>query len=67
VSRVGSKAIVASAGRGFITDGEDASVTVFDLKTYAVLGKVKTLRTPTTLSTTQQVVRSWLFAGTLGS
>jgi len=34
-------AIVASAGRGFITDGADASVTVFDLKTYAVLGKVK--------------------------
>lgn len=34
-------AIVASAGRGFITDGEDASVTVFDLKTYGVLGKVK--------------------------
>ena len=35
-------AIVPRAGRGFITDGEDASVTVFDLKTYAVLGKVKT-------------------------
>jgi DNA-binding beta-propeller fold protein YncE len=35
-------AIVASAGRGFITDGADASVTVFDLRTYAVLGKVKT-------------------------
>src|SRR5215472_12946143 len=35
-------AIVANAGRGFITDGADASVTVFDLKTYAVLGKVKT-------------------------
>jgi DNA-binding beta-propeller fold protein YncE len=35
-------AIVPSASRGFITDGEDASVTVFDLKTYAVLGKVKT-------------------------
>jgi hypothetical protein len=34
-------AIAASAGRGFITDGEDASVTVFDLKTYAVLGKIK--------------------------
>jgi hypothetical protein len=34
-------ALAASAGRGFITDGEDASVTVFDLKTYAVLGKVK--------------------------
>lgn len=35
-------AIVPGAGRGFITDGNDASVTVFDLKTYAVLGKVKT-------------------------
>src|SRR5579871_346610 len=35
-------ALVPSAGRGFITDGEDASVTVFDLKTYKVLGKVKT-------------------------
>lgn len=34
-------AIVPGAGRGFITDGEDGSVTVFDLKTYAVLGKVK--------------------------
>lgn len=34
-------AVVASAGRGFITDGEDGSVTVFDLKTYAALGKVK--------------------------
>jgi DNA-binding beta-propeller fold protein YncE len=34
-------AIVPGAGRGFITDGNDASVTVFDLKTYAVLGKVK--------------------------
>jgi DNA-binding beta-propeller fold protein YncE len=35
-------AIVPDAGRGFITDGNDASVTVFDLKTYAVLGKIKT-------------------------
>lgn len=35
-------ALVPSAGRGFITDGEDASVTVFDLNTYKVLGKVKT-------------------------
>jgi DNA-binding beta-propeller fold protein YncE len=34
-------ALVESVGRGFITDGEDGSVTVFDLKTYAVLGKVK--------------------------
>jgi DNA-binding beta-propeller fold protein YncE len=34
-------AIVPSVGRGFITDGEDASVTVFDLKNFAVLGKVK--------------------------
>jgi DNA-binding beta-propeller fold protein YncE len=35
-------ALVPAAGRGFITDGSDGSVTVFDLKTYAVLGKVKT-------------------------
>jgi DNA-binding beta-propeller fold protein YncE len=34
-------ALVPSAGRGFITDGEDGSVTVFDSKTYTVLGKVK--------------------------
>jgi DNA-binding beta-propeller fold protein YncE len=34
-------ALAPSAGRGFITDGSDGSVTVFDLKTYAVLGKVK--------------------------
>jgi DNA-binding beta-propeller fold protein YncE len=34
-------AIVPSAGRGFITDGADGSVTVFDLKTHAALGKVK--------------------------
>src|SRR5581483_8361085 len=36
-------ALVPGAGRGFISDGTDASVTVFDLKTYAVLGKVKTV------------------------
>jgi DNA-binding beta-propeller fold protein YncE len=36
-------ALVPGAGRGFITDGADASVTVFDLKTYSVLGKVKTV------------------------
>ncbi len=35
-------ALVPSADRGFISDGSDASVTIFDLKTYAVLGKVKT-------------------------
>jgi hypothetical protein len=33
-------ALAPSAGRGFISDGEDASVVVFDLKTYAVLGKI---------------------------
>ena len=33
--------VVLSAGRGFITDGADGSVTVFDLKTYSVLGKIK--------------------------
>ena len=34
-------ALVPSAGRGFITDGKDGSVIVFDLKTSAVLGTVK--------------------------
>ncbi len=34
-------AIVPSAGRGFISGGQDASVTVFDLKTNQALGKVK--------------------------
>jgi len=34
-------AIAPDAGRGFITDGSDASVTVFDLKTHQVLGKIK--------------------------
>ncbi len=34
-------AIVPGAGRGFISAGQDASVTIFDLKTNQVLGKVK--------------------------
>ena len=34
-------ALVPSAGRGFITDGKDGSVIVFDLQTFAVLGTVK--------------------------
>lgn len=34
-------AIVPSAGRGFITDGDDGSVVIFDLKSYRVLGKIK--------------------------
>lgn len=34
-------ALVPAAGRGFISDGKDASVTVFDLKSNQVLGKVK--------------------------
>ncbi|MDE2512026.1 MAG: YncE family protein [Elusimicrobia bacterium] len=33
-------ALVPSAGRGFISDGGDGSVEIFDLKTYAVLGKI---------------------------
>ena len=35
-------ALVPKAGRGFITDGKDGSVVIFDLKTNAVLGTVKT-------------------------
>jgi DNA-binding beta-propeller fold protein YncE len=34
-------ALVPGAGRGFISDGRDGSVVVFDLKTFEVLGKVK--------------------------
>jgi len=34
-------ALVPSAGRGFITDGKDGSVIVFDLKSNEVLGKIK--------------------------
>ena len=34
-------ALVPVAGRGFITDGKDGSVVVFDLRTSQVLGKVK--------------------------
>ena len=34
-------ALVPSVGRGFISDGQDASVTIFDLKTNQVLGKIK--------------------------
>jgi DNA-binding beta-propeller fold protein YncE len=34
-------AIVPAVGRGFISDGDDGSVAIFDLKTYEVLGKVK--------------------------
>jgi hypothetical protein len=37
-------AIVPSLGRGFITDGGgDGAIVIFDLKTYAVLGKLATL------------------------
>jgi outer membrane protein assembly factor BamB len=39
-------ALVADAGRGFITDGKDGSVVIFDLTTNEVLGKVKTADDP---------------------
>jgi DNA-binding beta-propeller fold protein YncE len=34
-------ALVPGAGRGFITDGKEGSVVVFDLNSFQVLGKVK--------------------------
>ena len=34
-------AVVHGVGRGFISDGQDGSVTIFDLKTNRVLGRVK--------------------------
>jgi DNA-binding beta-propeller fold protein YncE len=36
-------AIVPSLNRGFITDGGKGAILVFDLKTYAVLGKIPTM------------------------
>ena len=39
-------AIAADLGRGFISDGGDNDVTVFDLKTLAVITKVKTGQNP---------------------
>jgi hypothetical protein len=56
--------IVPSAGRGFITDGDDASVTVFDLKTYGVLAGSRRPRTPTGLSTIRRAAKSWSSVGT---
>jgi DNA-binding beta-propeller fold protein YncE len=38
--RAHGTAIATSAGRGFISDGEDGSVVVFDLKTDKILGKI---------------------------
>jgi DNA-binding beta-propeller fold protein YncE len=34
-------ALAPSAGRGFISDGKDGSIVIFDLKTNSVLGKIK--------------------------
>lgn len=34
-------AVVPASGHGFISDGKDGTVVVFDLKTYKVLGKIK--------------------------
>ena len=33
-------AVAASAGRGFATSGNDAAVVMFDLKTFATLGRI---------------------------
>jgi DNA-binding beta-propeller fold protein YncE len=34
-------ALVPSSGHGFVSDGNDASVVVFDMKSYKILGKIK--------------------------
>ncbi len=39
-------AVASDLGRGFTTDGADNDVTIFDLKTLAVLGKAKTGQNP---------------------
>jgi hypothetical protein len=40
LKRAHGVALVPQVGRGFISDGQDGSVVIFDLKTNAVLGKV---------------------------
>jgi hypothetical protein len=45
-------------GRGFIGDGGDHGVTVFDLKTLAVITKIKTVQNPSSHRWTARVIFS---------
>jgi len=44
-------AVAAEFGRGFITDGGQGKVVIFDLKTLKVIGEAKPITTPTALFT----------------
>ena len=57
-------ALVPSAGRGFISDGQDGSVTIFDLKTYRVLGKVEADADADGIIYDPSAARFWWFAAT---
>jgi len=53
-------AIVPKAGRGFISDGgSDGAIVVFDLKTYAILGRW--LRSPTSTESSTMALSTWFW------
>ena len=61
-------AIAPKLNRGFITDGGGSgSIVVFDLTSYAVLGKIPTVPDPTGSSTTRSWTESWQCPAMAGS
>jgi YVTN family beta-propeller protein len=59
-------AIAQDLGRGFISDGGDNDVTVFDLKTLAVISKVKTGQNPDSIIYEPVTHRVFTFNGRSG-
>ncbi|MDB6093484.1 MAG: hypothetical protein JWM32_1046 [Verrucomicrobia bacterium] len=59
-------ALVPGVGRGFISDG-DGSIVIFDLKTYSVLGKIKTLPDVDGISYDPLSNKVWVVSGDGGS
>jgi DNA-binding beta-propeller fold protein YncE len=56
-------AVANDLGRGFTSDGRDNDVTIFDLKTLAVLGKVKTGTNPDSIIYEPTTKRVFTFNG----
>ena len=59
-------AVAADLGRGFVSDGGDNDVTVFDLKTLAVISKVKTGQNPDSIIYEPVTHRVFTFNGRSG-
>ena len=59
-------AVAEDLGRGFTSDGRDNDVTIFDLKTLAVLGKVKTGTNPDSIIYEPVTHRVFTFNGRSG-